>query len=184
DEKKAMSAMLGKTAELEQAEQKLRDETRGVLDRQREKAQQLMKDKIDQFVKKELEKVQRLQKRAQEVPQDPLAPFDQEELDRARRRIEDLKKTLDQGDLEQATEMARKAQCRLKSIHDDTGEDGGRMPWWKRVLEDRDAAQKKLGEAEPIAKEVVDDLEKTMPSPQQMMSQEDRKRLQDLSGQQ
>src|SRR5262249_56951559 len=46
-QEKAMSEMLDKIADLEQAEQKLRDETRGVLDRQRDKAQQLMKDKID-----------------------------------------------------------------------------------------------------------------------------------------
>src|SRR5262249_30694810 len=183
-EQKALSEMLDKIGDLEHEQKRIADDTQKVLERQREKAAQLMKDRIDQFVKKELEKVARLQKRAQEVPQDPLAPFDQEELDRARRRIEDLKKTLDQGDLEQALEMARQAQRSLKSIHDDTREDVRRMTLSQRMRQDLDAAQKKLGEAEPIAKEVVDDLEKTMPSPQQMMSQEDRKRLQDLSGQQ
>src|SRR5262249_33094761 len=183
-EEKAMSEMLDKIADLEQEEQKLRQETRGVLDRQREKAQQLMKDKIDQFVKKELEKVARLQKRAQEVPQDPLAPFDQEELDRARRRIEDLKKTLDQGDLEQALEMARQAQRSLKSVHDDTREDVRRVTMSQRMRQDLDSAQKKLGEAEPIAKEIVDDLERTMPSPQEMMGAEDRRRLQELGARQ
>ena len=183
-EEKAMSEMMDKVADLEQEEQKLRNETRGVLDRQREKAQQMMKDKIDQFVKKELEKVQRLQKRAQEVPQDPLAAFDQDELDRARRRIEDLKKTLDQGDLEQALEMARQAQRSLKSVQEDAKEDARRMSMSQRMRQDLDSAQKKLGEAEPVAKEIVDDLEKTMPSPQEMMSSEDRKRMQELGAKQ
>src|SRR5262249_2563321 len=153
-----------------------------VLERQRERANQLMKDRIDQFVKKELEKVARLEKRAQEIPQDPLEPFDQDELRRARARIEDLKKTLDQGDLEQALEMARQAQGGLKMVDDDTRDGLGGLNLSPRARQDMAEARKKLGEAEPIAKEIVDDLEKVMPSRDDMLGEGDKQRLQQLGG--
>jgi hypothetical protein len=181
-EEKALSEMLDKIGDLEDEQKRIAGETKGVLERQREKANQLVKDKIDQFVKKELDKVSRLQKRAGEIPQDPLAPFGQEELDRARRRIDDLKKTLDQGDLEQALEMARQAHGSLKGVQDDARDEVARMSLSPRLRQDMDQAQRKLGEAEPIAKEIVDDLEKTLPSPQEMMGPEDKKRLQELGG--
>src|SRR5262249_27731980 len=144
-EEKAMSQMLDKLADLEQAEKQLAAETRRILDRQRAEANQLMKDRIDEFVKKELEKVSRLAKRAQDVPKDPLSPYDQEELDEARRRIADLKKTLDQGDLEQALDMARQAHQKLKEVAGDAREEARRAGVSSRMKQDIESAQRRLG---------------------------------------
>jgi hypothetical protein len=79
-------------------------------------AKRLSKDRVEPFLKRARERTAEIKKRLASVDREALPPFDQEQFDKARRRVDDLSRALDQGDLEQSEEAARETAGELREV--------------------------------------------------------------------
>jgi hypothetical protein len=132
-----------------------------------------------------LGRTDRLRQRLAEIRRDVLSPYNQEELERTRQRVEDLRRALDQGDLEEAQEMGRAGALALRSLTEELRDEVARAPWRKpkRAVEVRQA----LDHSEvalPQLQEIVRELERVLPRPEQLMDAAQRRRLASLAARQ
>jgi hypothetical protein len=177
-EEKAMAEAENKLSDLAQDEKQLRDETEAVRQRARDAAQKLMKDRVDSLVKKERDKIAKLKKQLDDVDPLALSPYDQDEMGRIKRRVDDTDRALAEKDLDEARGMARAAHELLRNLAMDLHDENARA--WKRSSPKSRKTQDQVGNGEMTAREIADELDKAMPSPSQMMSPEDQKRLGEL----
>ncbi len=123
-----------------------------------------------------LEKVRR-QLRA--IPDNGLTPFSKEELDIVERRIADVERTVADGDLAEAAAMAKQALSSLQTIAgelDAAMSDDPHSPFADATA-DALAGTEKAG---TTVKELVDALNKLAPSPQSIMSADDKRAMERL----
>jgi len=178
-EEKAMAEVENKLADLAEEERRLRDETTEVQKRARAEAQRLMKDKMDALQKRTREKVQKLKKQLQSLDPMALSGYDQEELGRIRKRVEDTERALGESDVDEARGMAKQAHEGLRQMAMDLHDE--EMRSWTRTPPKLRKTREDVSQDEMLAREIADELDKAMPKSSQLMSQEDQKRLQDLS---
>jgi hypothetical protein len=122
----------------------------------------------------------RLKKAVDDIPRDGLSPFSQEEHDAVEKRLDDIGKMLDEGDVAEALSMAKHAEEGLQNIEGDVEDDVGHdHPWSDRSGE----ALEKVTGAQPVAHELIEELEQATPSPEEIMSPAERQKLQSLRNQ-
>ncbi|HEY3354918.1 MAG TPA: DUF4175 family protein, partial [Polyangia bacterium] len=184
-EERALSQMLDKVGELQAQQQEIARETQKLVDELRQRSRELTRDRLDALAASQLAKVERLRQKIGEVRRDALGPYNQEELERARQRVEDLKRALDQGDLEEALEMARGGAHALRTLTEDLRDEVARAPWRKpqRAVEVRQALDRSE-EALPLASEIAQELERALPRPEQLLDADQRRRLGELAARQ
>src|SRR6185503_9640648 len=105
-----------------------------------------------------------------------LTPFAKEELDIVERRLADVESMTSDGDLAEATSMARQAKQSLDTMageHEAAIENDPKSKWADATQNALDA----VGKARPIAKELIDELQALLPRPEQIMSAEDLRAL-------
>jgi hypothetical protein len=182
ERERAFAAVRDRLRALEDEQRKLAERTSQIVKRYRKRAARLMKNTINPFVRRELQKAETLRRRVNEIEQKDLGNYDQEQLDRLKQRVADLRGMLDQGDLEEALQMARRAGHGLQLLQDDlTDELDG------QVAARRGRLQRALGRARTagrIAQEIVSDLESIFPDPKSLLDHDDRKELGELQRQQ
>ncbi|MBP9085890.1 MAG: DUF4175 family protein [Kofleriaceae bacterium] len=113
------------------------------------------------------------------IPDNGLTPFSKEELDIVERRIADVERTVDDGDLAEAAAMAKQAQSSLQTIAgelDAAMTDDPQSPFADATA-DALAGTEKAGAS---VKELVDALNKLAPSPQSIMSADDKRAMERL----
>jgi hypothetical protein len=179
---RAYSALHDQLRGLEAEQRKLAERTGQIVDRYRKRAARLLKSTINPFVRRELSKVDSLRRRVNEIEARQLGSYDQEQLERVKQRIEDLKGTLDQGDLDQALQMGRRAVNGLQVLQDDlSDENGGAISMRKgRLLR----SLQKTRAARKLASEIISDLESVFPNPRSLLDADDRRELGGLNQQQ
>src|SRR5262249_11951249 len=141
--------------------------------------QKIMKDRVEPFVKKERDKVAKLKKQLDDLDPMALSPYDQEELQRIKSRVNDTDRALSEKDIDEARGMARAAHESLRNMAMDLHDEEARA--WKHSSAKLHKTQNQVGDNEQLAREIADELDKAMPSPSQMMSPDDQKRLGELS---
>ena len=178
-EDKAMAEVENKLADLTEEERRLRDETSEVQKRAREKAQQLMKDRMEALQKRTREKVQKLKKQLGALDPMALSGYDQEELGRIKKRVEDTDRALGENDVDEARGMAKQAHEGLRQMAMDLHDE--EMRSWTRTPPKLRKSREDVSQDEMLAREIADELDKAMPKPSQLMSPEDQKRLGELA---
>jgi HAMP domain-containing protein len=177
-EEKAMAEVENKLADLAEEERRLRDETTEVQKRARAEAQRQMKDKIEALQKRTREKVQRLKKQLGALDPMALSGYDQEELGRIKKRVEDTDRALGEGDVDEARGMARQAHEGLRQMAMDLRDE--EMRGWTRTPPKLKQSREQVSNDEMLAREIAEELDKAMPKPSQLMSPDDQKRLSEL----
>lgn len=182
----------GRMSEMEQKYSKLSDRLRGLEREQRDiaartgriirsyrrRAARLMKKTIQPFIRRELLKVAEMKKRIGEIESRVLNPYDQEQLQRARQRTQNLKELLEQGDLDEALQMARRTKNILQVLEDDLAEEAAGRNAWRRARLRKAHARSRA--ARKLAKEIAADLEAIFPSPRSLLDRQGRQRLRRL----
>lgn len=175
---RAFSQLHDQLRGLEAEQRKLAERTSQIVDRYRKRAARLLKSTINPFVRRELGKVDALRRRVNEIEARQLGTYDQEQLERVKQRIEDLRGTLDQGDLDEALQMGRRAANGLQVLQDDLSDEhdgavAGRKGRIARSLQKTRAARK-------LAAEIISDIESVFPNPRSLLDADDRRELAEL----
>jgi hypothetical protein len=173
-----MAEVENKLADLTEEQRRLRDETAEVRQRARAEAQRLMKDKLEALQKRTREKVQRLKKQLESLDPMSLPAYDQEELGRTKKRVEDTEHALGENDVDEARGMAKQAHEGLRQMAMDLHDEEARS--WTRTPPKLRKTREDVSQDEMLAREIADELDKAMPKPSQLMSPDDQKRLSDL----
>jgi uncharacterized protein DUF4175 len=177
EEEKTLGELMGEIADLEREQRSVAKDADELLDRYKERAAKAARDKASPQVEKARKTLEKLKKEVNDVPRNGLTPFSQEEMDALKQRLDDVGKMLNEGDIPEALAMAKHAEEGLKTIGADIEDDvSDGHPWSNRTLEAGD----RVGRAEPVAKQLIDELQKATPSPQEMMEPSDRQRMSDL----
>jgi hypothetical protein len=177
EEEKAYAELMGEIGDLERDQRRLARQTDDLLERYKQQAAETAKDRKSPQQERARKTLERLKKEIGEVQRDALTPFSQDELDALKKRLEDVGTMLDEGDIPEALAMARHARDGLRAMRADLEDELAGSKRWSRRTED---AADRLEQAEPGMAQLVDELERAVPSPREVMSPEDRKRLADL----
>ncbi len=179
EEQKKLDEVMNELADVARDEDDIAAEANRIFEAYARKADDLAKDHRREASKKVSVLVDKLRKRLAQVNESGLTPFAKEELDIVQRRLTDVEKMVDDGDLAEALGMARQAKASLDTI---AGEleaainDDPKSKW-------ADATQDALTgfeRAAPIAKELIDELASLSPKPEQIMNADDLRALERL----
>ncbi len=172
------SRALDKLRGLEREQREIAASTSRIIRSYRQRAAQLMKKTIHPFIRKELTKLTELRKRVREIDPRVLNSYDQEQLQRIKKRIRNLKELLEQGDLDEALSTARRTSNNLQVLEEDLAEEASSRYAWRRGRLRK--AHKKARAARKLAAEISADLEAVFPSPSALLDKQERRRLSEL----
>ena len=172
-ENRVVAELMKKIGDLEGDERALQKDTQALADRQEAEVEKRLKGQLDDFLKKENEKVERLRSRLAGVPTgDPESAL-AEEIERARDSAKQMKRLFAERDLAEAKGEAERAASSLDRAaeHLGEGDEGSRK---RRPRPARPADVEAVSDARATAEEIAEDLEKILPRASEMMSPEDR----------
>ena len=179
DEQKKLDELMNDLAELAGDQRDVAVESDKMFQRYAERADELMEDLGREAQKKMASTLDRLKERLAAIPDAGLTPFAREELDIVRRRVADLEHMLGDGDLAEALGMARQAKTSLDTVSSELEaalEDEPNSPWANDTAQALDAAER----AHPPMNKLVDELSELTPSPDQILSPDDKRQLDKL----
>ncbi len=174
-ENRVVAELMKKIGDIEGDERALQKETQGVADKQEAEVERRLKGQLDDFLKREVEKIEKLKQRLAGVatgdPESALA----EEIDRARESAKQMRRLFAERDLAEAKGEAERAESSLERAGEHLDEMAearrGRHPGSEAEPDKRAAA---VGDARAIAQEIADDLDKLMPKPSETLTPEQR----------
>jgi hypothetical protein len=178
-EEKAMAEMENKVSDLQHDEQQIKNETEEVRQRAKTEANKRMRDQVQPFARKARDQVAQLKKHLNDVEPRSVSPYDQEELQRVRQRADDLDKMLQSGDLDEARGAAKQADQGLEGVKADLRDEQSRG--WRAPRPGEKKAREHVEEAEKIARQLAEQMDKMLPKPGELMSPEDQKKMGELS---
>jgi hypothetical protein len=177
EEEKALAELMGEVGDLERDQRKVAGDADDIHDRYKEKAAEAAKNAQSPQREKAKKTLEKLKKEVGEIPRDGLTPFSQEELEALKKRVEDVEHMLEEGDMAEAMAMAKQAQDGLRLMGADIEDDlSDEHPWSPRTWE----AQDKVGKAQPLAAELIDDLKQATPKADELMGAADRQKMNEL----
>lgn len=136
--------------------------------RYNELAAREMKDKAAEAAAQLGELADRLKKKLDKVPEGGLGAFEKEELGAARTRLGDLGRMLAEGDLAEGLAMARQAEAGLETIAGELEIALEEAPD-ARFARQLEQAREQIAGAQPLAAQLVDELEKSTPAPSEIL---------------
>jgi hypothetical protein len=173
-ENRVVADLMKKIGDIEGDERALHKETQAAADRQQAEMEKRMRTQIDDLVKKEVEKVERLKQRLSGIPagrEGSLA----EELERARDSARQVRRLLGERDLSEAKAEAERAESSLERAAEHLDEIAEARRARKPTPEaEHDKRADAVGEARALAQEIADDLGKLQPRASEMMTPQDR----------
>jgi hypothetical protein len=179
EEERRFAQTMNDLGDLADDQQQLAAAADELWERYAERADELMRDNLDETRKQVSGTLDKLRRRLDAVPAEDLTPFAQEELEVVEARLSDVASMLADGDMAESLSMARQAQEGIEIMLEELEAallDEQEEPWDERTRE----AASKLRRAQPAARELVEQLEAHTPSPDEIMSPEDRQQLERL----
>lgn len=177
EEEKALSELMDEIGDLEREQSDVASKADDLMDQYKQRAAEATRDRVGPKVEKARKLLDKVKKELEGTPEGSLTPFSQEETEAIRRRLDDVGRMLDEGDVAEAQSMARQAAEGLKVVESDLEDDLADGEGWS----DRtDEALDKVGNAGELTEELVDELEKATPSPEELMTEADRRQLGEL----
>jgi hypothetical protein len=181
-EERALSEIEDKLADLAHDEELLLKETETLKEQVSSRARQLVKDRAEPLARRLSEKVARLRKMVQDVEVGALGPWGSDELEKAQKRLGDLEGMLEQGDLDEARAMAQEAESSISRLIDELrGEEQASRFAQRAQLQ---KSRQRLEQARPLAREVIDEIGRALPRPDELFSPERRRLMQELRARQ
>ena len=174
-ENRVVAELMKKIGDLEGDERTLQKETQGLSEKQEAELERKLKGQMDEFIKREEEKLERLKQRLGSVPtSDPESALS-EEIERARESAKQMKRLFAERDLAEAKGEAERAASSLDRAADDLSEPMDGRHGRRRAGEaEREKSAEAVGEARGLAQEIADDLGKLLPKPGETLSPEQR----------
>jgi len=173
-ENRVVADLMKKIGDIEGDERALHRETQAAADRQQAEMERRMRAQIDDIIKKEVEKVERLKQRLAGVPSAREGSLG-EELERARDSARQVRRLLGERDLREAKAEADRAEGSLERAAEHLDEIAEARRSRKPSGEpEHDKRADAVGEARALAQEIADDLAKLQPRASEMMTPQDR----------
>ena len=179
DEQRKLDEVMNELADLAKDQDDIAAEANRIFEDYAQKADEVAKEHRREASKKVGTLVEKLRKRLKDMDESGLTPFAKEELDIVERRLADVESMVADGDLAEATSMARQAKQSLDTIAGELEaalEDDPKSKWADATQDALDA----VGKARPIARSLIDELQALLPRPEQIMSADDLKALERL----
>jgi hypothetical protein len=164
-ENRVVAEMMKKIGDLEGDERTLQRETQSLSEKQEAEIERRLKGQLDEFLKREEEKVERLRQRLGGVSTgDPESALS-DEIERARESAKQMKRLLNEHDMAEAKGEAERAAGSLDRAADHLGEEAeGRRGHGRHPSEaERDKNAEAVAESRGLAQEIADDLAKLLP---------------------
>jgi len=181
-EEKALGELENRLSDLAHDQEELKAQTESVKQNASARARQLLKDRAEALSRRLQGDISKLRKLLGEVDVAPLGPWGSDELDKTNKRIDDLERMLEQGDLDEAKQMASEAEQSVGKLEDELRSEEQASRWGQRVRLGRSRAR--LEQAKPVAHDIATEIEKALPRPEEILSPAERKQLSELRGQQ
>ena len=175
EEEKQLDDMLNDLADLAQDQDEIADQANDIYKRYSDAVSELQQGKSAEAKNTAGETLEKLRKSVKKIPKSGLTPFTREEMTVLEKRLEDTQTMLERGELAEALSMAKYAKESLKTIRDEL-EFSLDEAWSRKGV----AAEKQARTAYPLAKKLVEQLQAVTPSPSEIMSSEDRRKLEKL----
>ncbi len=174
-ENRVVADLMKKIGDIEGDERALQKETQAISEKQEAEVEKRLKGQMDDFMKREGEKIDRLKQKLASVPSgDPESAL-AEEMVRARESAKQMRRLLSERDLAEAKGEAERAESSLERA----GEHLDELAEARRARHggaeaERDKRAEAVGEARGLAQEIADDLGKLMPKPSETLSPSER----------
>jgi len=173
-ENRVVADLMKKIGDIEGDERALHRETQAAADRQQAEMEKKMRAQIDDLIKKEVEKVERLKQRLSGIPSGREGSL-AEELERARDSARQVRRLLGERDLGEAKAEAERAEGSLERAAEHLDEIAEARRARKPTNEpEHDKRADAVGEARALAQEIADDLKKLQPRASDNMTPQDR----------
>jgi hypothetical protein len=173
-ENRVVADLMKKIGDIEGDERALQKETQGLADRQEAEMEKRWRGELDELLKKEADKAERLKQRLGAVQTgDPESSLS-EEVNRARESAKQIRRLLAERDLAEAKGEAERAADSLDRAGEHLSEMSEARRGHRPGEAERDKAGEAVGEARRLAQEIAEDLGKIAPRPSDMMSPQDR----------
>ncbi len=174
-ENRVVADLMKKIGDIEGDERALQKETQAISDKQEAEVEKRLKGQMDDFMKREGEKIERLKQKLSAVPSgDPESAL-AEEIGRARESAKQMRRLLSERDLAEAKGEAERAESSLERAGEHLDELAeARRARRGGVEPERDKRADAVGEARGLAQEIADDLSKLMPKPSETLSPAER----------
>jgi hypothetical protein len=174
EQERKLNELTGELADLAQDEAAIAQQADEIMRGYSERAAELMKGKLKEATAKARKLAARLRKQLDRVPGAGLTPFAHEELPIVGKRLEDVERMLDDGDLAEALAMARQAELSLDAVEAELGADlDTGDPWSDRTPQ----AYNEIADAVPLARQLVKELDQATPRPEEVLDDGERRRL-------
>ena len=174
-ENRVVAELMKKIGDIEGDERALQKETQGIADKQEAEVGKRLEGELDEFLKREADKIERLKQRLSGVPTGNPESALAEEVNRARDSAKQMRRLLSERDLAEAKGEAERAASSLdragEHLSEMSEERRGRRPASEA---ERDKSAEAVGEARGLAQEIADDLEKILPRPSETLSPQER----------
>jgi hypothetical protein len=178
-ENRAVADLMKRVGEIEGDERMLEKETQALAEKQEAEVERRLRGQMDEFLKAENEKLERLRQRLATVPTGSPESALAEDVERARDSTKQMMRLLSEHDLAEAKGEADRAASNLERASEHLQEPG---PAEARRLKKRGASAEAerektleaVDEARGLAQEIADDLEKLLPRASDTMSPAER----------
>jgi hypothetical protein len=174
-ENRVVAELMKKIGDIEGDERTLEKETQALAEKQEAEVERRLKGQLDEFLKREAEKIDKLKQRLAGIPTgDPESTL-AEDIERARDSAKQMQRLLAERDLAEAKGEAERAASSLDRAADHLSEGAeGRRARRRPADIERDKTAEIVGEARSLAQELADDLDKVLPRAQETLSPADR----------
>jgi hypothetical protein len=174
-ENRVIADLMKKIGDIEGDERALEKETQAIAEKQEAETERRLKGELEELLKKENEKVERLKQRLAGVPTgDPEGAL-AEDVNRARESSKQIKRLLAERDLSEAKGEAERAESALDRAADHLEETAeARRAHRTGPDADKDKSAEAVGEARGLAREIAEDLAKLLPRGSETISPQDR----------
>lgn len=179
EEQKKLDEVMNELSDVAKDQEDIAAESNRIFESYAEKADEVAKDRRREASKKVGALVEKLRKRISDINEAGLTPFAKEELDIVERRLGDVEHMVEDGDLAEALGMARQAKSSLDTI---AGEleaainDDPKSKWADATAD----ALEGVTRANPVAKDLIAELQSLSPRPDQIMSADDMRAIERL----
>ena len=176
EEERRFGQLMDDLADMAQDQRDLAADADALWEQYAARADEMMRDKASETRRQIARTLERLRRQLDRIPESGLTPFAREELEIVGARMNNLDEMLADGDLAESLAMARQIREGLEIMAEELraallDEEG--QPWGERT----DEAQRAVQRARPLARQLVEELEAQTPSPEQIMDEDDRRRL-------
>jgi hypothetical protein len=176
DEQKKLDEVMNELSDVAKDQDDIAGEANRLFESYAQKADEVARDHRREASKKVGAIVDKLKHRLDAINESGLTPFAKEEMDIVDRRLADVEHMVADGDLAEGLAMARQAKQSIDTIGGELEaamSDDPKNKWADATQDALDGIE----HAEPVAKELIDELDALSPKPDQIMSADDQRAM-------